>query len=118
MGDSKTVLVFGTFDGIHRGHAYFLGKLKRKEPLYTEDERSAELVSCGLVDRVYLSDPVPGSYQILAEVKPDLICLGYDQDDMGENLRRWLEARRTPIPLVRLEHDQAGGSSVGRSPGR
>jgi len=122
------VLAFGTFDAMHSGHRYFLGRtkslgdrlvvslardefvrsFKSKIPKCNEDKRLARLRASGLADRVCLSDPVPGSYDILLGVKPDLICLGYDQDSLEENLRSWLEGRRSQIPLVRLERSPQG----------
>lgn len=122
------MLVFGTFDVLHAGHRYFLGRAKSlgdrlvvslardefvrsfkgKIPKYNEDERLARLRASGLADRVCLSDPVPGSYDILLRVKPDLICLGYDQDSLEENLRSWLESGRSQTPLVRLERSPQG----------
>ena len=119
----KTVLVFGTFDSLHAGHLYFLSQargwgkrlvvsvardefvisVKGKTPEHGERSRIDRLRESGLADEVYLSDPVPGSYGILRKVRPDLICLGYDQEALEESLRSWLERRRWLIPLVRLE---------------
>ena len=119
----KTVLVFGTFDSLHSGHLYFLRQArgwarrlvvsvardefvlsaKGKTPENDERSRLQRLSESGLADEVYLSDPVPGSYAILRKVRPDLICLGYDQDALEDSLRSWLERRRWLIPLVRLE---------------
>jgi FAD synthetase len=119
----KTVLVFGTFDSLHTGHLYFLSQARRrgkrlvvsvardqfvssvkgKTPEHGERSRIGRLRESGLADEVYLSDPVPGSYGILRKVRPDLICLGYDQEALEESLRSWLERRRWLIPLVRLE---------------
>lgn len=122
------MLAFGTFDALHSEHRYFLGRAKSlghrlvvslardefvrsfkgKIPKYNEDERLARLRASGLVDRVCLSDPVPGSFDILSRVKPDLICLGYDQDSLEENLRNWLEGRRSQTPLLKLERSPQG----------
>lgn len=118
----KTVLVFGTFDALHSGHRYFLRQAKNlgdrlvvslardefvrsfegKNPMDGESERTARLRDTGLVAEVYLSDRIPGSYDLLLEVKPDLVCLGYDQDLLEENLRSWLQSRGVQIPLVKL----------------
>ena len=119
----KTVLVFGTFDHLHEGHRYFLLRAKSlgnrlvvsvardrfvhlfkgKFPKNNERDRMAGLRKSGLADGVYLSDAIPGSYRILRKVEPDLICLGYDQDALEENLRRWLEHKRWRIPLMKLD---------------
>jgi FAD synthetase len=122
MKTPKTVLVFGTFDALHGGHRYFLRwakslgdrlvvslarddfvrSFKGKIPRYDENERRLRLEDSGLADAVCLSDPVPGSYDILVKTRPDIVCLGYDQDALAENLRSWLEAGRWGVRLVRL----------------
>jgi cytidyltransferase-like protein len=119
----KTVLVFGTFDALHSGHIYFLkqahnfgdrlvvslardefvGSFKGKNTEHSERERTARLLDTGLVEEVYLSDRIPGSYDLLLKIKPDLICLGYDQDLLEENLRSWLQGRELQIQLEKLQ---------------
>jgi FAD synthetase len=123
MHTPKTVMVFGTFDALHLGHRHFLRSAKSlgdrlivslardefvrsfkgKTPLHDEQQRLARLDESGLVDKVYLSDPEPGSYHLLLKVKPDLICLGFDQDSLEENLLSWLKCRQLQIPLMKLE---------------
>ena len=68
----SAVVVFGTFDRLHEGHLRFLG------------------------------DPVPGTFEILRRLAPDLICLGYDQDQLHESLEAWLTRSSLDIPIVRL----------------
>jgi len=114
--------LIGTFDALHAGHWYFLGKakclgeslvvflardefvrtFKGKIPKHKEKQRLARLRASGLADCVYLSDPIPGSYDLLLKVKPDLVCLGYDQDSLGESLRSWLESRQMQIQLMKI----------------
>jgi FAD synthetase len=88
-------LAFGTFDGLHPGHRHYLDeaakygdltvvvgrdatvmKVKGRPPLRDEQTRLRALVEAGyhavlgsLTDR----------YAVFAEVRPDFICLGYDQ---------------------------------------
>ena len=86
----KTVLVFGTFDLLHAGHRFLLGEARRrgdrlvvslardefvrtwkgKQPRHPEAERARRLKESGLADEVYLSDPVPRSFALLARVRP------------------------------------------------
>jgi cytidyltransferase-like protein len=114
--------VFGTFDLLHTGHRFLLEQARRhgdrlvvslardqfvrswkgKEPRYPEGERAQRLKATGLADEVRLSDPEQRSFAVLAEVCPDLICLGHDQRELGRALREWMRANRTRIPLKRL----------------
>ncbi len=105
--NSKTVIIFGVFDGIHEGHRAFIKEakshgdrlvaivardsevnlLKGKYPLHTEVERITALLEVPDIDLVYLGDLEQGTYKILKEVNPDLIFLGYDQTSLSENIR-------------------------------
>jgi len=118
----KTVLVFGTFDLLHAGHRYLLAQARRhgdrlvvslardqfvrgwkgKEPRYPQEERARRLKEAGLADEVRLSDPEPRSFRLLAEVRPDLICLGHDQEELGRALGDWMRRTATRIPLKRI----------------
>jgi len=122
VSTATTALVFGTFDGLDSGHRYFLQQAKKRaerlvvslsrddfvrsikgrQPEHRENERASRLREAGLADEVHLSDPVPGSYDLLLQTRPDLICLGYDQDLLQKSLRDWLAVKRWRLPLVRL----------------
>ena len=104
--NSKKILIFGVFDGIHEGHLSFINdakkqgdhlvaivardtiveKLKNKLPLHDEVERINALLEVPDVDLVLLGDPEIGTYNILKEVNPDIVFLGYDQDALFEDL--------------------------------
>jgi FAD synthetase len=113
----KRVLVFGTFDILHPGHASFLRQARRRgsillaavardgfvasfkgrPPRHTEVERKRALRATGLVDAVYLGDRSPGSYAVVKRLRPDVICLGHDQHLLEADLREWI--RRSGIKL-------------------
>lgn len=100
------VLVFGTFDGLHEGHLFFLQKakecgdtlivavardahvrqLKQKKPLQNEKQRLADVRHLEIVDEAWLSDPILGSFEIIERVSPDGIVLGYDQHELEKAL--------------------------------
>ena len=118
----KRVLVFGTFDILHPGHASFLrqarkrgrtllaavardafvSSFKGKPPRHSELERRRNLLASGLVDEAYLGDRRPGSYAIVKRLRPDVICFGHDQHLLEADLKAWLARSGERIELHRL----------------
>lgn len=102
----KTVLIFGVFDGIHDGHRDFIREakkqgerlvaivardsvvetLKGKTPLHNEADRIKSLLEVPDIDLVFLGDPEEGTYNIVKEIKPNTIYLGYDQQALFDNI--------------------------------
>ena len=101
------VMGFGTFDGIHPGHVYFLKQLKRlgdevyvavardrnvkrikgKKPHFNEKERFEALKKTGLVDRVLMGH-AKNFYHWINKFQPDIIGLGHDQKADVEDLEK------------------------------
>lgn len=115
-------MVFGTFDGIHKGHLDFfrqareygdylivvvgrdatVEKIKNRKPKRNEEERVGNLQKLGLLDKVLLgnsNDP----YKIIKEVRPDIICLGYDQNSFSANLEQEVRNRGLSLKIIRLK---------------
>lgn len=106
-----TVLCFGTFDVMHKGHEYFLKQarslgsrlvvgvgrdenvweLKRKEPINSQAVRLARVKSLPYVDEVKLSDRKLGTFQIIKEVRPQVIVFGHDQSLLQKSCLAWLD---------------------------
>lgn len=106
---NKTVAIFGVFDGVHEGHLHFIKeaknegnhlvaivardevveKLKGKLPVDNEVCRVNELLKVSDIDMVMLGDPQIETYNILREVKPNVIFLGYDQSGLFESLNKF-----------------------------
>jgi len=118
----RTVMAFGSFDILHPGHLYFLKKaktfgdklvvviardstiekVKGKTPKYNERDRQEHIQELPYVDKVllgYETDP----YEIIADINPDVICLGYDQNSFSENLKEILEKRHMKPAIHRLD---------------
>ncbi len=117
----KRVMVFGIFDGIHEGHRFlfsqasrlaqelvavvgrdeFVRTFKNKEPKNNEKSRVEMVQKEPLVDRAVLGDESLSSWQVIERLKPDVICLGYDQDALAEDIASWMAERGVSIRIVR-----------------
>ncbi len=121
---SKSVLVFGTFDLLHAGHRSFLrqakrlgenlivavgrdsvvAKLKRRRPFQSERQRLRTVSSLSYVHRAVLASRNPWHrFAFIKKLKPDIIPLGYDQRHFTTNLRRELKARGINCRVIRLK---------------
>lgn len=105
------VLAFGTFDGVHEGHRVMLREAKAlgdyliaavapdlvvKEikgafPRSNAAQRITALKTEHLADEVILGDGELHGWEIISRVKPDIIALGYDQDNLRVSLERHFE---------------------------
>lgn len=117
----KKVMVFGTFDLLHKGHLNFLRQarqygdflvavvaqdktvrsIKGKASTQTQEKRIAAVENTGLADMVILGK-AGDKYKLVEVVQPDVICLGYDQTSYTEGLRSALIERNIPAAIVRL----------------
>lgn len=112
------VLAFGTFDGLHPGHLYYLRQAKRQgdelvvvvardatvertkgaRPQHDETWRREQLLLVPEVDRAILGR-LHDQQGIIHELQPKVICLGYDQEAFTQGL-----AERYPwVQILRLE---------------
>jgi len=117
-------MVFGTFDGLHKGHINFFKQAKKftknsflivsiardrnvfrikgAYPHLKEQERLDLVRKCKLVDQVILSgvkDHIPH----IVKIHPDIIALGYDQKDYINNLKKDLKNKDILVKIVRLK---------------
>lgn len=118
------IMVFGTFDMIHDGHAdlfrqaraladnpYLIvsvardkvaERIKGRKPRNGEEERRAAVAKHELVDEAILGDESGYMGHILTNM-PDIIALGYDQEgEFVENLEKDLQTAGLKTRVVRL----------------
>jgi FAD synthetase len=111
-------MAFGTFDGFHPGHAFYLDeaakrgdltvvvgldatvtKIKGRPPLRNQDERLAAVRAAGYDAR--LGHPTD-RYAAIREIRPDFICLGYDQQVDEAKLHEACSAVGLSATIVRI----------------
>ena len=115
--------MFGTFDGVHEGHRSLFAQAlqygdelivivgrdsaslqwKGKKPRHPEKTRLSLVLQEELVDKAVLGDKEQSSYRALEELNPDVICLGYDQHALRQDLEAWQKRQGSAIPLVVLK---------------
>ena len=123
---TKTVLTSGAFDLIHYGHIRLLEEAKRlggpdarlvviiardetirrlkgKRPTFPEDQRRALIEAMEVVDEALLGYEDLDMATVIEKVKPDIIAVGYDQDDIEQMARRIVEERGLDIEVHRLD---------------
>lgn len=102
----RKVLVFGTFDGIHPGHVYFLksaakhgelvislasdtavrahkGKVPKKEKIRIKD-----LEELSIASKIVVGDKKIGNWSAIKNERPDIVAVGYDQTKLFEALEK------------------------------
>ncbi len=107
-----TVLVLGTFDGLHKGHEDYFRQaktygdrvvavvardrtvldVKGQLPRRGEEERRRAVEDHDLVDRAVLGRD-GDKLDVVCELEPDVIVLGYDQGAFTDGLEDTLRAR-------------------------
>ncbi len=124
-GKKTVVLASGVFDLLHLGHVKFLEEAKRaggenaelvviiardstvektkgKKPIMSEDQRCALVESLKVVDRTVLGYENFDIGEVIGKIKPDVIALGYDQDDVAKEVQTYLETHKVKVELVRV----------------
>jgi len=122
MIKNKTALVFGTFDILHLGHLNFfkqakkfgdilivvvarnatVKKVKGKLPKNNEKKRLKLVKNTEIVDQALLG--LEGNkYKIIKKIKPDVICLGYDQSVFIDNLQNELDKQNLKTKIHRMK---------------
>jgi len=116
------VLAFGTFDIFHKGHEFYLREAKKhgntlnvivardstvkqikgKFPLNNELKRLAKIKNLSYVDNAFLGHK-EDKYRIIEEIRPNIICIGYDQQSFNNNLKNKLKKRGLSPKIIKFE---------------
>lgn len=118
------ILVFGTFDVLHKGHLHFfkqarklsanpylivsvardvnVKKIKGRKPLSSEKQRLAIINKNRLVNKAVLGATIDYLGHIVS-LKPDILALGYDQTAYTQNLKNRLKKIGLRVKVARLK---------------
>ncbi len=125
MAPGKTVLATGVFDILHPGHLRFLEESKKKggprarlvviiakdhtvlkrkghPPVLPESDRRQIVASLKPVSKAILGHEEVDFLGILQEVRPSIVCVGYDQNDIKAAVKRVIVDQKLPIRVVQL----------------
>jgi FAD synthetase len=125
MRKKNIVLATGAFDLLHYGHLRFLeeskrlggrnselivliardktaARLKGKKPVMSENERRALVASLKPVDKALLGFRKFSIRKIVRKVKPDIIALGYDQDEVKKAVERVVRQNGSKIKVIQV----------------
>lgn len=121
----KVVLASGVFDLLHLGHVRFLEdakkagganaklvviiakdttveRIKGRKPIMSEDQRLALVKSLRVVDEALLGYEGLEIGEVIDKIKPDVIALGWDQEEMENQVKGHAKAHKEAIRVVRI----------------
>lgn len=118
----KKVMATGTFDFLHPGHVNYLEQAKKEgdylvvvvaknttvekekgqPPVWSEEKRKQEIEKLNIADKVLIGNP-DDKLKIVETEKPDIICLGYDQEYDPEKIKEELKKRGLKVEIKRMK---------------
>ncbi|MEK7575096.1 MAG: adenylyltransferase/cytidyltransferase family protein [Patescibacteria group bacterium] len=116
------VMAFGVFDLIHDGHKHFLSnakklggklvvvvakdktvlELKKSLPYNTLAQRIKNLRALEIADEIVYGDNEIGSWKIIHRKRPKIIALGYDQETLREELKKFIRQENLNIQCISI----------------
>ncbi len=133
----KVVLASGVFDLLHLGHVKFLEEAKKaggtnaqliviiardstvertkgSRPIMPENQRRQLVESLKVVDEAVLGLENFDIGEVIGKVKPDVIALGYDQNEMENAVKEYVEKNKLNVKVVQVgkfEENELNSSS-------
>lgn len=125
------VMATGTFDILHMGHIYYLKEAKKlgdtlavvvatdstvrklkHEPINPQEIRLSIIKELKIVDEAHIGyeDDI---YEIVKEIRPDIIALGFDQIHNEDEIKTQLKKRKINAKIVRLNEFKGGSDLEG-----
>ncbi|MCU0859044.1 MAG: FAD synthase [Thermoplasmata archaeon] len=117
------VMATGVFDILHLGHLHFLEESKKlgdellvvvatdktvrarkHEPITPQKMRLEMVAALKPVDRAVLGKETGDFFDIVKELRPDVITIGYDQSFDERELEAELAKRGFKVSVVRMPH--------------
>jgi len=121
----KVVLASGVFDLLHLGHVKFLEEAKKaggenaeliviiardstverakgRKPIMSEDQRRALVESLKVVDKAVLGYEKFDIGEVIEHIRPDIIALGYDQEDMEKQVQDYVDTHKVEVKIVKI----------------
>ena len=128
------VMASGVFDIIHPGHIFYFEKAKelgdelwvvvandktvrrkKREPIMPQEARARVVLSLKPVDKVVIGNADKDFFEIIKEIKPDIITLGFDQKFDEKDLESRAKEIGLNIEVVRLpklDHEITGTTKI------
>ena len=133
MENMVRVMASGVFDILHMGHLHFLeearklgdelvvvvatdntARKRKHEPITPQDMRRNMIAALRVVDRAVVGTD-GDMFDIVKQVKPDIIALGFDQDHDETIIEQRLAKMGLEVKVVRLpqlDHDLNGTRKI------